>query len=87
MVALSPATARTLGYLSAEAADEKKGFVEVSGRRGQGVKADDLIDRFAGRGRADLARGPERRHARLPRGTQGQRGVHQAAGRDCRVVR
>jgi arginyl-tRNA synthetase len=56
MVALSPATARTLGYLSAEAADEKKGFVEVSGRRGQGVKADDLLDTLIARAEAEVAR-------------------------------
>jgi arginyl-tRNA synthetase len=43
MVALSHATARELGYeLSAE--DQKKPFVEVSGRKGLGVKADDLLD-------------------------------------------
>jgi arginyl-tRNA synthetase len=43
MVALSHATARELGYeLSAE--DQKKPFVEVSGRKGTGVKADDLLD-------------------------------------------
>ncbi len=45
MVALSRQTAATLGYISIEsAADEDKGFVEVSGRKGQGVKADDLLD-------------------------------------------
>ena len=43
MVALSHATARELGYeLAAE--DQKKPFVEVSGRKGLGVKADDLLD-------------------------------------------
>jgi arginyl-tRNA synthetase len=43
MVALSHATARELGYeLSAE--DQKRPFVEVSGRKGLGVKADDLLD-------------------------------------------
>ena len=43
MVALSHATARELGYeLSGE--DQKKPFVEVSGRKGLGVKADDLLD-------------------------------------------
>ena len=43
MVALSHATARELGYeLSPE--DQRKPFVEVSGRKGQGVKADDLLD-------------------------------------------
>ena len=42
MVALSHATARTLGYDAADTAG--KPFVEVSGRKGLGVKADDLID-------------------------------------------
>jgi arginyl-tRNA synthetase len=43
MVGLSHATARELGYeLSAE--DQKRPFVEVSGRKGLGVKADDLLD-------------------------------------------
>ena len=43
MVALSHATARALGY-APEGEDLKKPFVEVSGRKGLGVKADDLID-------------------------------------------
>jgi arginyl-tRNA synthetase len=43
MVALSHATARALGY-APPADDVKKPFVEVSGRKGLGVKADDLID-------------------------------------------
>lgn len=43
MVALSPACARQLGYeLTAE--EEKRPFVEVSGRKGHGVKADDLLN-------------------------------------------
>lgn len=43
MVALSPATAATLGLkLSDE--DAAKPFVEMSGRKGLGVKADDLLD-------------------------------------------
>ncbi|MBI2837612.1 MAG: arginine--tRNA ligase [Acidobacteria bacterium] len=42
MVALTPGCARDLGYeLSPE--DEKRPFVEVSGRKGLGVKADDLL--------------------------------------------
>ena len=43
MVALSNRTARSLGYTGAEKADRP--FVEVSGRKGLGVKADDLLDR------------------------------------------
>lgn len=43
MVALSPAAAEELGLeLSAE--EKARPFVEMSGRRGLGVKADDLID-------------------------------------------
>jgi arginyl-tRNA synthetase len=43
MVGLSHATARELGYPSDPETD-KKPFVEVSGRRGLGVKIDDLLD-------------------------------------------
>ena len=45
MVALSHATARQLGYETAADSDEaRKPFVEVSGRKGLGVKIDDLLD-------------------------------------------
>src|SRR5687767_2681726 len=45
MVALSHATARTLGYAPpADSEEAKRPFVEVSGRKGLGVKADDLLD-------------------------------------------
>lgn len=45
MVALSPAAAEELGIeLSAE--ERTRPFIEMSGRRGLGVKADDLIDRL-----------------------------------------
>ena len=45
MVALSHATARELGYAPApDSEDARRPFVEVSGRKGLGVKADDLLD-------------------------------------------
>ena len=45
MVALSPGTCVELGIeLSDE--DKKRPYVEVSGRKGLGVKADDLIDKL-----------------------------------------
>ncbi len=45
MVALSHATARELGYrIAPESEEARKPFVEVSGRRGLGVKVDDLLD-------------------------------------------
>jgi len=44
MVALSHATARELGYDLPAGAEAAKPFVEVSGRKGLGVKIDDLLD-------------------------------------------
>ncbi|MEP6783673.1 MAG: arginine--tRNA ligase, partial [Acidobacteriota bacterium] len=45
MVALSHATAQSMGFAPDPNSEEaKKPFVEVSGRKGLGVKADDLID-------------------------------------------
>jgi arginyl-tRNA synthetase len=45
MVALSPAAAEELGFkLNDE--DRSRPFIEMSGRKGLGVKADDLIDRL-----------------------------------------
>lgn len=52
MVALSRATARALGY--AVEADSGKPFVDVSGRKGLGVKADDLLDRVTAAARAEV---------------------------------
>jgi len=58
MVALSHATARELGYAAADT--EGKPFVEVSGRKGLGVKADDLLDRLIdAAGREVASRNPE----------------------------
>ncbi|MCX6560373.1 MAG: arginine--tRNA ligase [Candidatus Aminicenantes bacterium] len=45
MVALSPRSLKELGYVVA-AEDEGKAFHEVSGRKGLGVKADDLLDKL-----------------------------------------
>lgn len=53
MVALSPAAAEELGFrLSDE--DRKRSFIEMSGRKGLGVKADDLIDRLEGNALAEV---------------------------------
>jgi arginyl-tRNA synthetase len=58
MVALTHATARALGYDEGEGSG--KPFVEVSGRKGLGVKADDLMDRLIDTARAQvLARTPD----------------------------
>jgi arginyl-tRNA synthetase len=52
MVALSPATARQLGFLG-EAGDEDR-VLEMSGRKGIGVKADDLLDQLVVRAREEV---------------------------------
>jgi arginyl-tRNA synthetase len=54
MVALTHNTARELGYDPSE--DTGKPFVEVSGRKGLGVKADDLLDRLTGKAAGEVAR-------------------------------
>ncbi|HLM57363.1 MAG TPA: arginine--tRNA ligase [Pyrinomonadaceae bacterium] len=61
MVTLSPVAAEELGFeLSAE--EKARPFVEMSGRRGLGVKVDDLIDRLE----ADALKEVASRHADLP---------------------
>jgi arginyl-tRNA synthetase len=58
MVALSHATARELGYPAEE--DGTKPFVEVSGRKGLGVKIDDLLDLLIEKASREVAmRNPE----------------------------
>ena len=52
MVALSTATARLLGYLDEEGGDDK--VLEMSGRKGIGVKADDLMDQLVVRARDEV---------------------------------
>jgi arginyl-tRNA synthetase len=55
MVALSHDTARQLGYQAA-AEESRKPFVEVSGRKGLGVKADDLLDRLRDKAATEVAK-------------------------------
>jgi arginyl-tRNA synthetase len=61
MVALSHPTARELGYaIDPNSEDAKKPFVEVSGRKGLGVKVDDLLDLLTNKATAEVAkRNPE----------------------------
>jgi len=61
MVALTPRCAQEMGYTIAPE-DAKRPYVEVSGRKGQGVKADDLLDRLEATTRAEV----ESRHADTP---------------------
>jgi arginyl-tRNA synthetase len=73
MVALSPAAAEELGFkLSDE--DRAKSFIEMSGRKGLGVKADDLIDRLEANALSEV----ESRHADASN-EEKQRIAHQIA--------
>jgi arginyl-tRNA synthetase len=60
VVALTPRCALEMGY-EIPAEDAKRPYVEVSGRKGQGVKADDLIDRLIVRAREET----EKRHPEI----------------------
>ncbi len=60
MVALTPRCAAELGYVLSEE-DKQRAYLEVSGRKGFGVKADDLLDRLI----AAAAREVEARHPEL----------------------
>jgi len=67
MVALTPATARALGIEISDD-DAKKAYIEMSGRKGLGVKADDLMDELEKKAaenvRASAADVPEGAEAR-----------------------
>jgi arginyl-tRNA synthetase len=60
MVALTPRCAMDLGYEVSEE-DRARPYIEVSGRKGFGVKADDLIDKLLAATRAEV----ESRHPEL----------------------
>jgi len=59
-VGLTARTAEELGYVLSDE-DKARAFIEVSGRKGFGVKADDLIDRMIAAAHAEV----ERRHPEL----------------------
>ena len=61
VVALSPRCAAEMGYTLSEE-DARKPYVEVSGRKGQGVKADDLLDRLEAAARTEV----DQRHPDAP---------------------
>ena len=61
MVALTPRCAEDLGYTLSEE-DRAKPFLEVSGRKGFGVKADDLLDLLIAAAKAEV----DTRHPETP---------------------
>ena len=79
MVALSHATAKELGFApDPDSEDAKKPFVEVSGRKGLGVKADDLIDRVIEKALVEV----DRRQASCPP-TSAARSPNRSASPRC----
>ena len=66
MVALTPRCAMEMGYTVSEE-DRKRSYLEVSGRKGFGVKADDLIDRLIAAARAEV----DARHGELSEAERG----------------
>ena len=60
MVALTPRCAAELGYQLSEE-DKTRSYIEVSGRKGFGVKADDLIDRLIASAKKEV----DSRHTQL----------------------
>ena len=75
MVALTPRCAAEMGYQLSEE-EAKKPYVEVSGRKGQGVKADDLLDQLEERARAEV----DSRHPEIPDAERGAIGHAIAIG-------
>jgi len=75
MVALTPRCAAEMGYQLSEE-EAKKPYVEVSGRKGQGVKADDLLDQLEQRARAEV----DSRHPEIPAEERGVIGHKIAIG-------
>jgi arginyl-tRNA synthetase len=61
VVALTPRCALEMGY-EIPPEDAKKPYIEVSGRKGQGVKADDLLDQLEASARKEV----DSRHADSP---------------------
>jgi len=59
MVALTPATAEALG-LEVSPEDRKRAFLEMSGRKGVGVKIDDLIDALQSKATEAVREGSKR---------------------------
>ena len=76
MVALTPRCALELGYEVSEE-DRARPYIEVSGRKGFGVKADDLIDKLIAATRAEV----DSRHPELSRGRTRGNGSRHCCGR------
>jgi arginyl-tRNA synthetase len=75
MVALTPRCAEELGYTLSDE-DRGRAYIEVSGRKGFGVKADDLIDRLIAAAKSEV----DSRHPELSDAERGKIGASIAIG-------
>jgi arginyl-tRNA synthetase len=75
MVALTPRCAEELGYTLSDE-DRGRAYIEVSGRKGFGVKADDLIDRLIAAAKSEV----DSRHPELSGAERGKIGASIAIG-------
>ncbi len=75
MVALTPRCAAELGYELSEE-DKTRSWIEVSGRKGFGVKADDLVDALIAAARKEV----DSRHPELPEDERGSIAAQIAIG-------
>src|SRR6202453_4009731 len=87
MVALTPRCAMELGYQISEQ-DQGRSYIEVSGRKGFGVKADALLDRLtaAGKEEVDSRHRRERGSRKPPSAAQAGRAAGYRASDRCRCV-
>jgi arginyl-tRNA synthetase len=75
MVALTPRCAAELGYALSEE-DKARSYIEVSGRKGFGVKADDLLDQLIASAKKEV----DSRHPAIPDGERLQIATQIAVG-------
>jgi arginyl-tRNA synthetase len=75
MVALTPRCAMELGYMVSEE-DQQRSYIEVSGRKGFGVKADDLLDKLIAAARSEV----DARQAQLSETERGEIAAQIAIG-------
>jgi arginyl-tRNA synthetase len=75
MVALTPRCAAELGYTLSEE-DKARSYIEVSGRKGFGVKADDLLDTLIASAKKEV----DSRHPQVPDGERVQIATQIAIG-------
>jgi arginyl-tRNA synthetase len=75
MVALTPRCAAELGYQLSEE-DKTRSYIEVSGRKGFGVKADDLLDQLIASARSEV----DSRHPQLTDAERGSIAIQIAMG-------